>query len=386
MEKVDKRVLQEPDSTRWQPIDGHTSVVAEISPREAEVLELVGEHLTNPEIGERLYISVRTVESHVSSLLRKLDVARPAQPGHAGRRPRRGRRRPTTAGSVVMAGAPETFTSFVGRRRRPRRGRPTRWAGPGWSRSPGRAASARHDWPSRSGRSLGVAPVLVRRPGSGHPRPRSSRPWPGCWPSTTTPNRDLLDVVIQELGDGGGLVVLDNCEHLLEAAATTTDQLLRGMPDLSGARHQPRAARPAGRAGPADRVRSRSTSGDQRGDRCCSASGPRRRRDCIDEDDAPAITELCRRLDGMPLAIELAAARCASLGVDEVLRALDDRFSVLAGSRSGRPSPSIAAGRARLELRPARRRRAAHAPPAVDLPRRVPADRRRRGRRATGRG
>ncbi len=48
--------------------------MADISPREAEVLALVGEQLTNPEIAARLYISVRTVESHVSSLLRKLDV------------------------------------------------------------------------------------------------------------------------------------------------------------------------------------------------------------------------------------------------------------------------------------------------------------------------
>ncbi len=45
---------------------------AGVTAREREVLALLGERLTNGEIGERLYISVRTVESHVSSLLRKL--------------------------------------------------------------------------------------------------------------------------------------------------------------------------------------------------------------------------------------------------------------------------------------------------------------------------
>src|ERR671910_1102312 len=51
-----------------------TGVLAEsgISAREAEVLAALGEHLTNAEIGAKLFISVRTVESHVSSLLRKL--------------------------------------------------------------------------------------------------------------------------------------------------------------------------------------------------------------------------------------------------------------------------------------------------------------------------
>ena len=53
---------------------GAVVATVDISPREAEVLELVGQHFSNAEIGARLCISVRTVESHISSLLRKLEV------------------------------------------------------------------------------------------------------------------------------------------------------------------------------------------------------------------------------------------------------------------------------------------------------------------------
>jgi DNA-binding CsgD family transcriptional regulator len=55
-----------------------------VSAREAEVLAGIAEHLTNAEIADRLFISVRTVESHASSLLRKLGVRdRHALAGHA---------------------------------------------------------------------------------------------------------------------------------------------------------------------------------------------------------------------------------------------------------------------------------------------------------------
>src|SRR3954447_13628635 len=84
----------------------------DISAREVEVLGLLGEHLTNAEIAAKLFISVRTVESHVSSLLRKLEVpdrrvlaqraAEYADPGAAGR----------TRSAPLL---PEQLTSFVGR-------------------------------------------------------------------------------------------------------------------------------------------------------------------------------------------------------------------------------------------------------------------------------
>src|SRR5437879_10678262 len=84
-----------------------------MSVREAEVLGAVGERLTNAQIAQRLHISVRTVESHVSSLLRKLGASdrralaalAEALDGDA------------VAGGHEVAGLPSPWTSFVGRER-----------------------------------------------------------------------------------------------------------------------------------------------------------------------------------------------------------------------------------------------------------------------------
>ncbi len=84
-----------------------------ISAREAEVLAALGDHLTNAEIGARLFISIRTVESHVSSLLRKLragdrrELASVARTAHLDR----------TAGPTPMLvdALPSPLTPFVGR-------------------------------------------------------------------------------------------------------------------------------------------------------------------------------------------------------------------------------------------------------------------------------
>src|SRR5262249_27701148 len=57
----------------------------------------------------------------------------------------------------------------------------------------------------------------------------------------------------------------------------------------------------------------------------------------IDEKTAPAISEICRRLDGIPLAIELAAARIKVLSLSEIAAKLDDRFRLLTGGNKALP-------------------------------------------------
>jgi DNA-binding CsgD family transcriptional regulator len=88
-----------------------------VSAREAEVLAALAEHLTNAEIGARLFISVRTVESHVSSLLRKLQVddRRALAAVAATLRPAPATGTGSGAPAAVAGALPSPLTSFVGR-------------------------------------------------------------------------------------------------------------------------------------------------------------------------------------------------------------------------------------------------------------------------------
>src|SRR5215471_19444618 len=88
------------------------TATAGISAREAEILTLVGERRSNAEIGAQLFISVRTVETHVSSLLRKLGVSdRRALAGLAAELSRAER------ADEALAGLPSPVNPFIGRAR-----------------------------------------------------------------------------------------------------------------------------------------------------------------------------------------------------------------------------------------------------------------------------
>ena len=113
---------------------------AGVSEREAEVLALLGEHLSNAQIAGRLFISVRTVESHVSSLLRKLNLADRRALADLTASLQAGDSR--SAPEVAAPSLPSPLTSFVdGRPNEPRS--PRSWPGTGWSRPSAQAVSER---------------------------------------------------------------------------------------------------------------------------------------------------------------------------------------------------------------------------------------------------
>jgi predicted ATPase/DNA-binding SARP family transcriptional activator len=163
--------------------------------------------------------------------------------------------------------------------------------------------------------------------------------WLARLESATTPD-EVLDTVIAALHVSGGevalierlkaspaIVILDNCEHVLDAAADLAARLLDAAPEL--------------RILCTSQVRL-----DVDGERILELA-PLELADAVElftrraaaryrDADAP-VHELCRALDGLPLAIELAAARTKTLSIEEISRRLDDRFSVLSDPTSRRP-------------------------------------------------
>ncbi len=157
-----------------------------------------------------------------------------------------------------------------------------------------------------------------------------------------------LPLLLSYLQDKELLLVLDNCEHLLDAAARLVAGVLRAAPGvrviatsreplLAPGEHVvpvlPLEVPPADPAGPLARLR-QNESVMLFAERAAAASGGFE----LTEANRDAVAELCRRLDGLPLAVELAAARTRVLPAEQILGLLADRFGLLTGgSRAALP-------------------------------------------------
>ena len=305
-----------------------------VSEREAEVLAALGDHLTNAEIAQRLHISVRTVESHVSALLRKLGAAdRRELAAHA---PLREAEPPAAA--LPFAGLPSRWTTFIGREGEIdevvdalHATRMVTLLGPGGIGKTALAqVVAERVAPGFSGGGafvdlVPVAPGFVVQAVA------------AALGVTERPQEPLAHVVHERLRQGACLLVLDNCEHVLAAAAAFVGALLATCPHaVVLATSRERLGVVGEHVVPVPPLSVTAADGSGAGsdadvlfvDRATRASGQ--------PADRAMVAEICRRLDGIPLAIELAAARSASLGVDGLLAGLDDRLRLLTSGPAGR--------------------------------------------------
>jgi predicted ATPase/DNA-binding CsgD family transcriptional regulator len=308
-----------------------------VSAREAEVLVGVAEHLTNAEIGARLFISIRTVESHVSSLLRKLGVhdrralaaiAASLLPGPAAD--------PGVAVPAARTGTwPSPLTSFIGRAAERAMlasalgtHRLVTAVGPGGVGKTRLAQVVAADVTDRyadgawyvdlvtvTGQAM-VGPAVAGALGLGEQQGRSSE-----------------DTILDWLAGRDVLLVLDNCEHLMDGVVMLLERLLAGCPRLAVlATSRARLLVPyewvfavpglsvSGDGGPGDAVNLFLLRASAAGSTPAAA-------------DYGRIEAICRGLDGVALAIELAAARLPALGLDGLEAGLADRLQLLAGGR-----------------------------------------------------
>ncbi|CNE46239.1 putative ATPase [Mycobacterium tuberculosis] len=143
--------------------------------------------------------------------------------------------------------------------------------------------------------------------------------------------RDGAHRLVEALSADETLIVLDNCEHVVDAAARLADELLGACPSLRVlATSRERLGVDGEALCPVPPLEARS-SVELFAERAAAV----RPGFVADEQ---AIEEICRRLDGLPLAIELAAARLRSMSLEQLAARLDDRFRLLTGgSRTALP-------------------------------------------------
>ena len=152
------------------------------------------------------------------------------------------------------------------------------------------------------------------------------------------PGMSTVEAIVEVLRTKRLLLLLDNCEHVLDAVADLVDAVVTRCPEvrvlatsreglgLDGEHVRPlrSLALPGGDDEPAT-----SAAVQLFADRARSTRGTF----VLDDESLPPVIEICRRLDGIPLAIELAAARIVAMQPSEIASRLDQRFRLLTGTR-----------------------------------------------------
>jgi non-specific serine/threonine protein kinase len=162
------------------------------------------------------------------------------------------------------------------------------------------------------------------------------------------PGRAPADVVVAALRPRQLLLLLDNCEHLAATCAALADAVLRACPGVRVLATSRQALGVAGElAWPVPSLRAPEAAAPATPERLLRYDAIRlfverarlaRPGYALTAANAPAVARVCRRLDGLPLALELAAARVRVLSAEQLAERLDDRFRLLTGG--GRLAPA----------------------------------------------
>jgi non-specific serine/threonine protein kinase len=160
------------------------------------------------------------------------------------------------------------------------------------------------------------------------------------------PHRTFEQTLVDYLGSKSLLLILDNCEHLLQASAELAEHLLRACPGL---RVLTTSRQPLGipgevvwRIGPLGLPAAEPATLDEASQCEAVQLFIDRARAVVPTftltpENAPTVTQICRRLDGLPLALELAAARLLVLTPQQIVAHLDDLFRLLVGGARTAP-------------------------------------------------
>lgn len=311
-----------------------------VTRKEVDVLDALCEHLTNAEIASRLYVSERTVESHISSLLRKFQVANRHElarvAGSQGGFGSSGE--PVPAAAFERERFPTAVTPLIGREGELSTISSLLAAhslvtlvGAGGT---GKTRLASHL--AATGTETGLHDSWCAEFAAVYPSGNLVEVLLGTLGVRASTEADPLERVVRHLTPRTGLLVLDNCEHVRAQAATLCERIMRVAPNI---RILATSREPLGVVGEAlFPVPPLTTPSDNRPEVIAAADAVKlfveRARSykpdfSLDDDNSVAIAELCRSLDGLPLAIELAAARVPTMTPEEILSRLDRLFQVL---------------------------------------------------------
>ena len=316
-----------------------------LSRREREVANLVADGLSNREVGERLFISERTVEYHVEQIFNKLGLRSRTQiAGWIAREPSWAA---SNDASTKRGNLPLELTSFVGRnnlielRTLLEGSRLLTLVGPGGIGKTRLALKLAANFEDLFADGVWLVELAALSDGELVVQTIAS-----AVAIPEAPRQSLLETMVRRLSGWAALIILDNCEHVIEPVASASEHLLKQCPRLRilTTSREPLKAEgevtwqvpplglpvgdesPALEAGNSEAIRlfiERGLAADPRASRAAELG---------------VVAQICRRLDGMPLAIELAAARLSVMSPQTILDNLERRFDLLTGgSRNAVP-------------------------------------------------